>query len=245
MIEVEWQVASDPTPMYLFIQSNSSDRKLQLFGCACCYRWRQEIYYKETEALLEVVERFADGKATTEQVNSIDMASAMAHAGLHWGNSGALADPAIRSLWPKLQLDKVMKNTDALAAQLSLRRAAEKSSRERSYRFWKRGPKMSAEEFESARCSGIAAERKTHCDLLRCIFGNPFRPITLNPSWLTSTVLALAQQMYESRDFSPMPILADALQDAACDNDEILNHCRHPGVHVRGCWCVDLLLDKK
>jgi hypothetical protein len=41
---------------------------------------------------------------------------------------------------------------------------------------------------------------------LRDIFGNPFRPVTFNPSWLTSTVLALAQQMYDSRDFSPMPI---------------------------------------
>jgi hypothetical protein len=73
---------------------------------------------------------------------------------------------------------------------------------------------------------------------------NPFRPVTLNPTWLTSTVLALAQQMYESRDFSPMPILADALQDVGCDNEDILNHCRQPGEHVRGCCCVDLLLGK-
>jgi hypothetical protein len=80
---------------------------------------------------------------------------------------------------------------------------------------------------------------------LRDIFGNPFRPVTLNPSWLTSTVLALAQQMYDSRDFSPMPILADALQDAGCDNEEILNHCRQPGEHVRGCFAVDLLLSKE
>jgi hypothetical protein len=80
--------------------------------------------------------------------------------------------------------------------------------------------------------------------LLREMFGNPFRPLTLNPSWLTSTVLALAQQIYDSRDFSPMPILADALQDAGCDNEDILNHCRHPGEHVRGCFVVDLLLGK-
>jgi hypothetical protein len=79
---------------------------------------------------------------------------------------------------------------------------------------------------------------------LRDIFGNPFRPVTLNPAWLTSTVLALAQQMYESRDFSPMPILADALQDAGCDNEDILNHCRQTGEHVRGCWVVDLILSK-
>lgn len=51
--------------------------------------------------------------------------------------------------------------------------------------------------------------------------------------------------MYDSRDSSVMPILADALQDAVCENDDILNHCRGPGPHVRGCWLVDLVLGKE
>jgi hypothetical protein len=57
-------------------------------------------------------------------------------------------------------------------------------------------------------------------------------------------VTALAHRMYESRDFSAMPILADALQDAGCDNDDILTHCRGGGEHVRGCSVVDLILGK-
>ena len=81
--------------------------------------------------------------------------------------------------------------------------------------------------------------------LLRDIFGNPFRPVTFDPAWRTSTVLALVAQMYESRDFSPMPILADALQDAGCDNPDVLDHCRGPGSHVRGCWLVDQILGKE
>jgi hypothetical protein len=48
--------------------------------------------------------------------------------------------------------------------------------------------------------------------------------------------------MYESYDFSALPILADALQDAGCDNADILTHLRQTGEHVRGCWAVDLLL---
>jgi len=80
--------------------------------------------------------------------------------------------------------------------------------------------------------------------LLRDIFGNPFRPVTFNPEWLTSTVIALARQMYESRDFSAMPILADALQDVGCESAEILDHCRGDGPHVRGCFVVDLILGK-
>ncbi len=82
-------------------------------------------------------------------------------------------------------------------------------------------------------------------DQIRDIFGNPFRPVACDPEWLTSDVLALARGIYDDRAFDRMPILADALQDAGCDNDEVLNHCRDPNqIHVRGCWVVDLLLGK-
>ena len=63
--------------------------------------------------------------------------------------------------------------------------------------------------------------------------------------WRTDTALTLARQMYESRDFSAMPILADALQDAGCDNADILNHCRGEGPHARGRWVIDLVLGKE
>ena len=88
------------------------------------------------------------------------------------------------------------------------------------------------------------AETAAQIRLIRDIFGNPFRPATFHPDWCTSTVTALARQMYELREFSALPILADALQDAECDNNDILGHCRGPGPHVRGCWVVDLVLGK-
>lgn len=81
--------------------------------------------------------------------------------------------------------------------------------------------------------------------LLRDIFGNPFRPVGVSPEWRTATAITLAGRMYESRDFDSMPILADALQDAGCDDADILDHCRGPGPHVRGCWVVDLVLGKE
>ncbi|MCE9566332.1 MAG: hypothetical protein K8U57_30275 [Planctomycetes bacterium] len=81
---------------------------------------------------------------------------------------------------------------------------------------------------------------------MRDIIGNPFRPVTTDPTWLTTDVVALATGIYEDRAFDRMPILADALQDAGCDNDDILNHCRNANqVHVRGCWVVDLVLGKE
>lgn len=82
-------------------------------------------------------------------------------------------------------------------------------------------------------------------DAIRCITGNPFRLVAFSSDWRTDTALALAILMYEGRDFSAMPILADALQDAGCDRAEVIDHCRGSGSHVRGCWVVDLVLGKE
>jgi hypothetical protein len=87
-------------------------------------------------------------------------------------------------------------------------------------------------------------EAAVQASFLRDIFGNPFRPVSANPAWLTPTVVALAEGIYADRAFDRMPILTDALQDAGCDHTNILAHCRGPGPHVRGCWVVDLVLGK-
>jgi len=80
--------------------------------------------------------------------------------------------------------------------------------------------------------------------LLRCIAGNPFRPITFDPTWRSETVVSLASAIYAERAFDRMPILADALEDAGCDHADILSHCRRSGPHARGCWVVDGVLGK-
>jgi hypothetical protein len=82
--------------------------------------------------------------------------------------------------------------------------------------------------------------------IVKDIFGSQFRPVAFSPTWRTSTAVTVARQMYDAREFSAMPILADALQDAGCDSDDVLNHCREVGaVHVRGCWVVDGVLGKE
>ena len=92
---------------------------------------------------------------------------------------------------------------------------------------------------------GVTEPAAQHA-IVRDIFGNPFRLVTFSPEWRTDTAVSLARTMYESREFGAMPILADALQDADCDNDDILNHCRDATqVHVRGCWVTDLVLGKE
>jgi hypothetical protein len=85
------------------------------------------------------------------------------------------------------------------------------------------------------------------CHLLRDVFGNPFRPAVMKREWVAAndrSVEAVARAIYQDRAFNRMPILADALEDAGCDDAVILAHCRGPGPHVRGCWVVDLILGK-
>jgi hypothetical protein len=79
------------------------------------------------------------------------------------------------------------------------------------------------------------------------MFGNPFRPSIIAPDWLTwnnGTIAKLAQTIYDDRRYDIMPILGDALEEAGCTDGQILDHCRGPGPHVRGCWVVDLILGK-
>jgi hypothetical protein len=91
-----------------------------------------------------------------------------------------------------------------------------------------------------------AEELEAQARLLRDIFS--FRPPAIDRSWLHSKGgcgLKIAQTVYAERRFNDVPILADALEDAGCTNTNILDHCRQPSEHVRGCWVVDLLLGKR
>jgi hypothetical protein len=87
--------------------------------------------------------------------------------------------------------------------------------------------------------------RPATAQFVRDIFGNPLRPAAFNSAWLTSDVRILAAGVYQDSAFDRLPILADALQDAGCEDEDILAHCRGPGPHVRGCWVVDLVLGKE
>jgi hypothetical protein len=92
------------------------------------------------------------------------------------------------------------------------------------------------------------AEAAAQADLLRCIFGNPFRPLAaIVPEWVSwqgETVLRLARGIYDERAWDRLPILADALEEAGCADPAVLGHLRHTGPHARGCHVVDGLLAK-
>jgi hypothetical protein len=93
--------------------------------------------------------------------------------------------------------------------------------------------------------SNWRAELAAQCDLVRCLFGNPFRLSRLDSAWLEhdrGAVRNLARVIREEARFADLPILGDALEDAGCADEQILAHCRESVGHARGCWVVDLLL---
>jgi len=95
----------------------------------------------------------------------------------------------------------------------------------------------------------IKVSRTRHNEIARRLLSEVFEPereqIEFDPRWRTSDVVDVARGIYEDRAFERMPILADALMDAGCENSEIIAHCRGSGPHVRGCWLMDMILGKE
>jgi hypothetical protein len=99
----------------------------------------------------------------------------------------------------------------------------------------------------SSGAAAYQAEQQEQAELLRDLFGNPFGPVALEPAWLLwndGTVRKLAETIYDEWRWREMPVLGDALEEAGCAAPDVLEHCRQPGGHARGCWVVDGLLGK-
>jgi hypothetical protein len=110
---------------------------------------------------------------------------------------------------------------------------------------WAQGAGLDPPGAAEAANVAYAAERKVQADILRELVGNPYRPIARDPAWRRwngRALLVLAGEMYESRDFRLVPLLADMLEDAGVTDPQLLDHLRGPGPHTRGCFAVDLVL---
>ena len=98
---------------------------------------------------------------------------------------------------------------------------------------------------KDARKGALNAADAMQAQIFRDIVGNPFKQTASQAHWKTRSVLQLAQAIYDDRQFDLMPILGDALEEAGCESEDLLKHCRSGDVHVRGCWAVDLILGKE
>jgi len=109
-----------------------------------------------------------------------------------------------------------------------------------------RGLKHTVQRIEEAvRDRATTCETVYQAGLVREVFGNPFRPVRFDPAWRHANggvVSRVAGAIYHDRGWDDLPILADALEDAGCDEPALLEHLHGPGPHVRGCWALDLVL---
>jgi hypothetical protein len=206
-----------------FLKSKASARKLQLFACACCRLvWHLLIDQRSREAV-EAAERRADGVASDNEIEAAFVAACNA------------------SFDVRRPLDGMSET------MLNVRR------RRGAYKLWTAAfmaaftaGKGAADVLANIRATECPlVEKTTQSGILRDLFGNPFSDLSNNSGWGTPAVLYLAEDIYENRVFDRMPELASALEQANCTNYDVLNHCRWPLPHVRGCWVVDRVLGRK
>jgi hypothetical protein len=221
MTEAEWLACTDPQPMLEYLRGRVSERKMRLLAVACFRRLVTLLPDPRQRWGIEVLEQLAEGAVTRGVFR------------------GVAAE--VRQAVPKHAWVAGTDNLNFIALML--------------YReFCSSSIAIHALHAAAGLADGVE-EQYEQAQLLRDIFGPLlFRPVSLDPAWLSwhdATIPALAQAIYDDRDLPSghldhhrLAVLADALEDAGCDNPEILNHCRQPGDHVRGCWVVDLLLGR-
>jgi hypothetical protein len=223
--EAEWLACTDPTPMLAFLRGKASDRKLWLFAVACCRRLGPLLQDTRIITALDVAERHADGAATQADLQAPLRAAALAQR--------AQRRKALLFAYAAV-MDACGPGGLGAAEKAAWAEAAAADSRA-----------THGERLRRSRPDLYASQAA----LCRDVIGNSFRPATpLPPSvvaWNNATVVKVAQGIYEERRFRDLPILADALLDAGCDDEELMAHLRSEGTHVRGCWAVDVILGKQ
>ena len=228
MTEQEWLVCNDPEAMLALLKKREkgSDRKFWLFVVAA---WRHSERALDLRDVMSSLERRADLGHSPSTVRHDER-----DASLRGSSTFA---------------DLLLSTSAVIAAELCC--VYNPGTDWKLMKLDGRGFPLerTSEEEDAAYETAIVTDKGKSAALLRELFGClPFRSLTTAQGWIAwngGTIPALATAIYDEQTFDRMPILADALEDAGCDNRDILDHCRGPGPHVRGCWVLDLLLGKE
>jgi hypothetical protein len=224
-----------------FPDCKASDRKLRLFACACFASVRHLIAKAPpARHAVEVAELYADGMFTPADLVEVEgkLRERLDHLEGPWRASRDAERTALLPTYAAL----------ALAFQVAHSQAPKAAYYAASNASWTAAAAAHPDAVDSDGWSIVCkrAEKRVQAGLLRDILGPlPFRVVAVNDFWRAPAVLAVAGTIYEQRSFDLMPALGAALSDAGCTNAEILGHCGGPSSHVRGCWVVDLVLNRE
>jgi hypothetical protein len=246
MTEQEWLAHDDPVPMLEFVASRASDRKLRLFLCACCTRVLQGAALRNVNltgrfvclqmlvSALRTVERFADGIGGTRDLESARRSTEEAPyvpASINYGGESGLDSEALA--------------VQGAAAQRLTPQSVVAACRQ-ALATLRHHHRRSTPQAAGASPEPLAEHQRDMASWLRDVVGNPFRPVEVDPAWLSvgdGNVVRVAESIYARGSFDELRFLADALEDAGCADADVLGHCRGPGPHVRGCWVLDLFIE--
>jgi hypothetical protein len=232
MNEEQWLAAAAPLAMLEYLTDRTSARKLRQFACACARRWWPQLTQARARQAVELAERYADNGVPQAELQQAHEQAQMA----------SMMAPAFDAQAYAVAVATVL--DDAMEAA---RTAAEAGCRAaRSQAAYECAP---GEDEHAAVQAADTNEARAQAELLRHLIGNPFRPLTLSAGWLRSNdraVAKIARIIYDGDRFEDLPYLADALQDAGCDEERLLVHCRALAAedHPRGCWLLDFLLQQ-
>ena len=235
MTQHEWLIGTDPAALLVEVLGGCSQRKLRLFVCACARQLWERFRDPRSRRAVEVGERFADDQASEDERQAAWTAALEAQADATWD---ATLEAQAAAWTVRADVTEVAARVIGYVARLWARRVA----------LGVACKGLSGEAVREARAAADLVARARQCYLLRDVFGNPFRLPAADPRWLNwhgGTVRHIARAIYQERRFDEMPVLADALDDAGCDDAIVLDHCRNGGTHVRGCHVLDLLLGKE
>ena len=222
MTEDEWLGCTSPEAMLNHLGERASPRKLRLYAISCCQRIWHLFTDDRCRHAVRVAQRHIDGRATpTDLASAGQVVAAIARV---WGDIGS---PVARSTYAV-----------GGAAWAATRASAWVAAWDSAY-----DARMAARDFTPG--TDWEFERRWQAQVLHDLFGNPFRTFHLDPYWLASdggAAFQLARVIYDEARFGDLPYLADALEDAGCTCEMVLDHCRERRPHDRGCWVVDAVL---
>ncbi|MDY3552008.1 hypothetical protein R5W24_001088 [Gemmata sp. JC717] len=217
-------------------------RRLRLYGAACA-RMVWDVLPPDARNAVLLSERAADDPAAEAGLRAaavrmrygpITFQHQAANAA-GWASAGQFAAPS-RAAGPPRPVWNPVEAARETAKALATRAAGPAPA----------GGSPVSKAWQVAWNRAFSAAREHQAELVRDIFPPPQYARSFSPEWRTDTVTALARQMDGSGDFSAVPILADALQDAGCTDEVMLGRCRAPsGVHGRGNWVVDSVLGRE
>lgn len=246
MTEAEWLACIDPQPMIEFLGRRASDRKVRLFAVACCRRVWASLEHEEFREAVRRAEAFADGLAARDEMLRAYEKARAVFVTLHDGKDNGPGAALTASAFPGPKKSILQRIVDVLDEPLWEDEFDKGNRLAPALVTAKHAARAAATlegEWNVLDSPATLAEHRMQTELVRCLFGNPFRPQPVVAE-VTDAARAQAAAIYEERAFDGMPALAEALRAAGIADADFLEHCLSGRQHARGCWVLDLLLGK-